>query len=73
MIAFDRIRLIEDAEEKLKAARQLGNRYYPNHEESLQAELKKGLDRMVMIRLDIEHLTGKESIELTRMRHSEGQ
>ena len=73
VIAFGHIRLIEDAEEKLKAARQLGNRYYPNHEESLQAELKKGLDRMVMIRLDIEHLTGKESIELTRMRHSEGE
>jgi len=34
--------------------------------ESLKKEIKSGLTRMLMIRLDIEHLTGKEAIELVK-------
>ncbi len=64
VIAFGRIHIIEDAQEKLETARLLGDRYNPNQEEALQKEMEKGLSRMVMIRLDIEHLTGKEAIEL---------
>ena len=32
----------------------------------LQKELESGLSRMLMIRFDIEHLTGKEAIELVK-------
>ena len=49
-------------------ARILGNRYNPNQEEALQKELEHGLARMLAIRFDIEHLTGKEAIELVRKR-----
>ena len=66
VIAFGRIHIIEDAQEKLETARLLGDRYNPNQEEALQKELEKGLSRMVMIRFDIEHLTGKEAIELIK-------
>lgn len=66
VIAFGRIHIIEDEVEKLKTARMLGNRYNPNHEEALQKELENGLPRMLMIRFDIEHLTGKEAKELVR-------
>ena len=75
VIAFGRIHIIEDEggthdvdniaggyHEKLATARMLGNRYNPNQEEALQKELENGLSRMLMIRLDIEHLTGKEAI-----------
>jgi len=68
VIAFGRIHIIEDETEKLKMARMLGNRYNPNDDESLQKELEQGLSRMLMIRFDIEHLTGKEAIELVRQR-----
>ncbi len=68
VIAFGRIHIIEDEAEKLTTARLLGNRYNPNHDESLQAEIASGLSRMLMIRFDIEHLTGKESIELMKTR-----
>ena len=44
----------------------LGNRYNPNQDEALQREIEGGLSRMLMIRFDIEHLTGKEAIELVR-------
>ena len=66
VIAFGRIHIIEDAQEKLETARLLGDRYNPNQEDALQKELEKGLSRMVMIRFDIEHLTGKEAIELMK-------
>ena len=68
VIAFGRIHIIEDDKEKLAMARMLGNRYNPNNDESLQKEIEGGLSRMLMIRFDIEHLTGKEAIELVRQR-----
>ena len=68
VIAFGRIHIEEDEVEKLAIARLLGNRYNPNHEEALQKEIEGGLSRMLAIRLDIEHLTGKEAIELVRQR-----
>ena len=66
VIAFGRIHIIEDEQEKLDTARLLGDRYNPNQEEALQKELEKGLSRMLMIRFDIEHLTGKQAIELIK-------
>ncbi len=69
VIAFGRIHIVEDEQEKLETARMLGNRYNPNDEEGLQKEMDSAFSRMLMIRFDIEHLTGKESIGLARMRH----
>jgi len=66
VIAFGRIHIIEDEEEKLSTARMLGNRYNPNDDEGLEKEIESGLSRMLMIRFDIEHLTGKEAIELVK-------
>ena len=68
VIAFGRIHIEEDETEKLAIARLLGNRYNPNQEEALQKEIEGGLSRMLVIRMDIEHLTGKEAIELVRQR-----
>ena len=64
VIAFGRVHIVEDEQERLASARMLGNRYNPNQEEALQRELEKGLSRMLVIRFDVEHLTGKEAIEL---------
>ena len=69
VIVFGRIRIIEDEQERLETARMLGNRYNPNDDESLQKEIESGFSRMLMIRFDIEHLTGKEAIELVRQRN----
>ena len=69
VIAFGRIHVIEDEAEKLSTARILGNRYNPNDDESLKKEIESGLSRMLMIRFDIEHLTGKEAIELVKQRN----
>ena len=68
VIAFGKIHIIDDEAEKMETARMFGNRYNPNNDESLRQELEKGLSHMLMIRFDIEHLTGKEAIELVRAR-----
>ena len=73
VIAFGRVYVIEDEAEKLEMARLFGRRYNPNDEESLRKELEHGLSRMLMIRFDIEHLTGKEAIELVRAHQSKPQ
>ena len=68
VIAFGRIHIIEDEEEKLAAAQMLGDHYNPHQDEALRKEIESGLSRMLAIRFDIEHLTGKEGIELTKQR-----
>ena len=69
VIAFGRIHVITEPAEKLSATQLLGRKFNPNQEEALQKEIEKGFSRMVIIRMDIEHLTGKESIELVKNRN----
>ena len=64
VIAFGRIHIVEDDAEKMQAARLLSERYNPGDDEGFQKELEKGCACMLAIRFDIEHLTGKEAIEL---------
>ena len=64
----DRLAAVQDEAERLAAARLLGERYNPGCEEALRRELAKGLARMLVLCLDVEHMTGKEAIELTRRR-----
>ena len=68
VIAFGRARVIEDPDEKMAALRLLGEKYNPGQPASLDAEVAKGFDRLHMVAIDIEHLTGKEAIELARGR-----
>ncbi len=69
VIVFGRIQIIEDAAEKVHALRLLGRRYSPNDEPGLQHEIDKSLDHVLLLRLDIDHLSGKEAIELTQARN----
>ncbi len=68
VIVFGRIRMIEDAAEKVQLLRLLGRRYSPGDEHGLQHEIDKSLDHVLLLRLDIDHMTGKEAIELVRSR-----
>ena len=70
IIAFGKVRIIEDEIEMLKYIRILGKKYAPNDDKGLEDEIKKDFSRMKMIEFDIEHLTGKEAIELVKKRKS---
>lgn len=71
VVCFGRIRIIDSPEEKLRTMRLLGNRYNPGDDEALEHEIAKSGKAMCMIELTIEHLTGKESIELVRTHKDE--
>lgn len=68
VVAFGRIHIVEDDDERLNAAALLGERFNPGDAEGLQKEMDKFLSHMLVIRMDIEHMSGKEAIELTRKR-----
>ena len=66
VIAFGRISIIEDFDEQLQSLRLLGRRYSPDNEQGLQHEIDKSIGHVALLRLDIEHLSGKEAIELVK-------
>lgn len=63
VIAFGRMRILE-GDEKLAALRQLGDRFWPGHEEEREAEIAPRLDRMNVFVMEIDHLSGKQAKEL---------
>ena len=66
VIAFGRITIVSSSEEKQEGAKLLGRKYNPGDEAGLTRELARSLDHMELLRLDIEHLSGKQAIELFR-------
>ena len=68
VIAFGKVIVVDEMDEKLTALHLLGEKYAPGDISGREAEIRKDFDRVAVVRLDIEHLTGKEAIELTRKR-----
>ncbi len=68
VISFGRITIIEDYDEKYTSARVFAKKYNKNDEKLLKKEMEKSFDHMLMLRFDIDHMTGKEAIELVRER-----
>lgn len=66
VIAFGRIRILEDDGEKRRAIETLAGRYMPDDAAGRTAEIEKEFKRLCMLELAIEHMTGKEAIELVR-------
>lgn len=67
VIAFGKARILESMEEILPTIRKLGMKYNPD-EEGCNEEIKRCLQALAVIEMDIEHMTGKEAIELTKRR-----
>ena len=67
VIVFGNARFIEDDAEKRKAIEILGKKYAPDDtEEGLNSAIEKEWNPLCMIELAIDHMTGKEAIELVR-------
>lgn len=66
VILFGRARLLTDDDDKRAALQKLGEKYAPGDAPALQAEIEKELKRTLVIEIAIDHMTGKEAIELTR-------
>lgn len=58
IVIFGRVKRIDDVNETLKIARQLGLKYYPTAE-SVEEEINKAIARVQILELSIDHMTGK--------------
>lgn len=65
VIAFGKVKIVEESAEAMLAINALGDKYYPDHDTELQAEIEKFKSAFLIIKFDVEHLTGKQAIELT--------
>lgn len=70
VIAFGKAKIIEDMEEKMSALKLLAERYADEGTTPamIDKEIESGFTRLLMVKIAIEHLTGKEAIELVRAR-----
>jgi nitroimidazol reductase NimA-like FMN-containing flavoprotein (pyridoxamine 5'-phosphate oxidase superfamily) len=69
VIAFGKARILEDIAEKRNALKILTERYSPDQKQDrLQEAVEKGLQNVCMIELTIEHMSGKEAVELVKAR-----
>ena len=64
VIAFGNVEIVSGEKEALYAIKELGEKYYPDHNAELQKEIEKYKSSFLIIRFDIEHITGKQSKEL---------
>lgn len=67
-IAFGRVRIIDQDAEKRAAIELLAEKYSPDDPEGRRAEIEREYKILCMFELRIEHMTGKEAIELVRAR-----
>ena len=69
VIVFGRVHILEGEEEKRNALRLLAGKYSAEQGEAgIEAEIDKSFADVCMLQFDLEHVTGKEAIELVKMR-----
>ena len=72
VIAFGKLSIIEDELEKYAAIDKLARKYAPNDTiENRCNEIQREWQPLSMLVMDIEHLSGKEAIELVRQKSKE--
>ena len=69
VVVFGKARILDNEDEKRNALEILAARYSPDHEQGRLQEIEKGLSLVCMIELTIEHMTGKEAVELVKEKH----
>ena len=68
VIVFGHVRFIDNDAEKLQALTWLGQRFNPGDDAGLKHEIDKGFSHLHMVEITIDHITGKEAIELVARR-----
>lgn len=68
VIAFGRVRMVEDAELKRRALMAVGEKFAPANMKKAMLEIDESIHHTGIIELTIEHLSGKESRALAKER-----
>ena len=71
VIAFGRVRMVEDEEEKLRALTAIGNSFCPATPEKTTLEIRGAISRTGIIEMTLEYISGKESGALARARREQ--
>lgn len=70
VIAFGTARILEDEKEKRGALEALAAKYSPEQVEGRQKEIQSQFANVTMVEISVEHMTGKEAVELVRKKNS---
>lgn len=71
VILFGRASILEQEEEIRRAVEKLAVKYHPtDSKEHRDAEIGRSLQALCIVKIEIEHMTGKEAIELTKNRQT---
>jgi len=68
VILFGKARILDNPEEKREALEKLAAKYFPSDEEGWKKEIERQFQKVCLVEVVIEHMTGKEAIELVRRR-----
>ena len=64
MVVFGRARILTEDSERQAPLEYLVDKYTPDFVQERQEEIKRDWNRLCLVEVDIEHMTGKEAIEL---------
>ena len=67
-IAFGQARILEDPAEIREAITAIALKYSPDYAEGIPLEINSSMAALCIVEISIDHLTGKEAIELVRAR-----
>ena len=73
VIIFGHIRLVEDVEEMKRIATMLAMKYSSDFKEGIPKEIHTSLGNMAVLEMTVDHITGKEAIELVKQRNIPGE
>jgi len=73
VIVFGRAQLLDDANAKRLALELLTQRYAPAHKQEGMKRIEEALGHVCMVAIHIEHMTGKEGLELLNMRNANAE
>ena len=65
VIAFGKAHILDDERKIAQGARILGEKYLRGMSDRVESEIAQSMPKLTVIRMDIEHMTGKEGVELT--------
>ncbi|MBQ8787575.1 MAG: pyridoxamine 5'-phosphate oxidase family protein [Oscillospiraceae bacterium] len=66
VIAFGQVRIIDNPEEIRRAIVMLSDKYSPNMDSERDKEIDEFFSRLCMLELTVEHMTGKQGLEMMR-------
>ena len=72
VIVFGRVRLLENVNDMERIATALAMKYSADFKDGIPGEIDAYRKNLAIIEMEAEHITGKEALELSRQRESEG-